>query len=93
MPSIQFALDVIKLAVDPSHPTEARCPACQELLTVHQPDVELPDRLLGVCPECRVWLLIDATVGVMIRLPHPGALRDALPTSPPGASRSVHPGP
>ncbi len=93
MPSIHFTLDVIKLEVDPSHSMDARCSACHEPLTVHQPDVESPDRLLGVCPECRVWFLIDATVGVMIRLPHQETLRDTLPSSPPRSLCSVHPDP
>jgi hypothetical protein len=33
------------------------CPACESSLTLHQPDPELPDRLLAVCEECRAWYL------------------------------------
>jgi hypothetical protein len=76
MPSIYLALDVIRLTADPNHSIEARCPTCHEPLAVHQPDVELPDRLLDICLQCRAWFLVNISSGVMIRLPDPDALRD-----------------
>jgi uncharacterized protein YbaR (Trm112 family) len=45
------------------------CPCCPDNLVVHQPDPEMPDRLLGTCEECKSWYLIDAESGVMALLP------------------------
>ena len=33
------------------------CPSCGCLLTLHQPDLELPDRLLATCDDCKSWYL------------------------------------
>lgn len=33
------------------------CPHCQSELQFHQPDSELPDRLLAVCEDCHHWYL------------------------------------
>ena len=38
--------------------------------------VESPDRLLGICPECRAWFLVDISSGVMVRLPDRAALQE-----------------
>ncbi len=92
MPLITLTLEVIRLAVDPDYLVEARCSSCHVLITVDQPDVELRERLLGVCPECRAWFLIDVTSGIMIRLPHQDTLRGVEPSSPHDASFIVHPG-
>jgi hypothetical protein len=35
------------------------CPECSHPLEIHQPDQNLPSRLLGICALCQVWLLID----------------------------------
>ena len=37
---------------------EFACPNCAEGLTLHQPDEELPDRLLGTCDGCKTWVLV-----------------------------------
>jgi hypothetical protein len=76
MPSINLALDFCLLAADPELLSGLPCLGCHDLLTIHQPDVESPDRLLGVCPECRAWFLVEATSGVMVRLPDQDALRE-----------------
>ena len=34
------------------------CLNCGEPLQFHQPDPELPDRMLGTCDGCHRWLLI-----------------------------------
>ena len=36
------------------------CPNCEAPLTLHQPDLELPDRLLATCDECKSWYLSDS---------------------------------
>ena len=35
------------------------CPVCQTPLETHQPDPDMPERLLGCCPRCRAWTLVD----------------------------------
>jgi len=37
------------------------CPQCEAQLTFHQPDPELPDRLLATCDECKSWYLADSS--------------------------------
>ena len=51
---------------------EMLCARCQEVLDRHQPDEEQPDRLLGTCPHCSSWFLIDAASCVMYLLPDIG---------------------
>ena len=77
MPSILLALDLIRLRLDRDDPWEVACPDCHDHLVVHQPDEQRPERLLGTCPSCSAWYLIDATASVMVRLPDEDALRDA----------------
>jgi hypothetical protein len=77
MTSIILSLDPIRLHRDDSDdPWEIACAACQDQLWVHQPDERLPRRLLGTCPSCLAWYLIDAEKAVMVRLPDEDALRD-----------------
>jgi len=35
------------------------CRKCESDLTLHQPDTEMPDRLLGTCDKCKTWYLFD----------------------------------
>jgi hypothetical protein len=39
------------------------CLGCRGDLKVHQPDDESPDRLLGTCPDCGAWHLMDRIAG------------------------------
>src|SRR5438874_983801 len=75
MTSIILTLDLIRLTPDPDDASELACPACHAVLVLHQPDPQLPDRLLGICEECRAWFLIDAAGEVMVRLPDEDDLR------------------
>lgn len=50
----------------------ARCPECATPLAIHQPDPGLPDRLLGTCPSCRTWSLLDGDGGLVAILPTHG---------------------
>ena len=54
--------------------SHARCTACLSPLELHQPDEQLPTRLLGTCSRCRSWFLIDAVEKVMVPLPDSDAL-------------------
>ena len=73
---ISVTLGIVRLQTDPDHPSDLRCPSCHEEFGLLQPDVESPDRLLGVCLECRGWFLVDISSGVMVRLPDRAALRE-----------------
>ncbi len=35
------------------------CRICGCDLTLHQPDPEMPERILGTCDECKAWYLLD----------------------------------
>lgn len=39
--------------------SDALCRKCGSDLTLHQPDPEMPDRILGTCDECKAWYLFD----------------------------------
>ena len=44
----------------PDHGDE--CPGCGMELDIHQPDHGLPERLLGTCPACRSWHIIEGGI-------------------------------
>ena len=48
---------------------DLQCARCQSDLVVHLPDPQTPDRLLGTCPDCKSWFLIDARGLRMTRVP------------------------
>ncbi|MCA1686619.1 MAG: hypothetical protein LC745_11735 [Planctomycetia bacterium] len=39
------------------------CLNCRQPLDIHQPDADLPDRMLGTCPACQTWHLLDCDPG------------------------------
>jgi hypothetical protein len=41
------------------------CPRCEAPLALHQPDPQLPDRLLAVCEECTAWYVSDPS-GILL---------------------------
>ena len=45
------------------------CPKCSTPLVLHQPDIDSPDRMLGICYRCRAWYLLDGLAEVMTELP------------------------
>jgi hypothetical protein len=40
---------------------DLKCRACKAFLDTHQPDPSQPERILGTCPQCGVWMLIEST--------------------------------
>jgi hypothetical protein len=40
-----------------------KCPGCDSPLAIHQPEIEIPDRLLGTCESCGLWCEIDRVPG------------------------------
>ena len=77
MASIILRMDVIRLTSNHDHEFDVQCVSCNDSLVIHQPDEVRPSRLLGTCPECGAWFLIDADRSVMIRLPDEDALGNA----------------
>ncbi len=73
---ISVNLGFLRLGADRDHHPGLQCPSCDHGLMLHQPDVESPDRLLGICPACRGWFLAEMNPGVMIRLPDPAVLEE-----------------
>ena len=75
MATVALSLDLIRLSPDPDFPSRIRCSSCQARLEIHQPDEELPNRLLGPCHDCGAGFLIAAEV--MVRLPSDELLRNS----------------
>lgn len=44
------------------------CPRCEGALTLHQPDPDLPGRLLATCFECKTWYLTNSVRSVFTPL-------------------------
>lgn len=43
-----------------------RCERCEAPLTLHQPDPDLPDRLLSTCDDCKSWYVFEDDLGMLI---------------------------
>ena len=69
MSPISLELDRIRLTTESEDYSKVRCSVCKTLLVIHQPDEELPRRLLGTCRKCHAWFLISTETEVMLRLP------------------------
>lgn len=48
------------------------CPRCRTEVDLTQPDREAPERLIGVCPECRAWYVVDLEARAVLTLPGSG---------------------
>lgn len=35
------------------------CTVCREILEIHQPDIDRPDRFLATCANCGAWHLFE----------------------------------
>jgi hypothetical protein len=81
-------LELLRFPAPPLNAVRACCLHCSSPLTLHQPDTQTPERLLGICEECQHWFLIDMlpnlTEGVMVRLPDHQVLRDLSHEDPSG---------
>lgn len=66
------------------------CRDCEAPLNVHQPDEDRPEHLLGTCPRCGAWYLIEVGKGTtgafMFDLPNVALVHAA--TSPTGSKSS-----
>lgn len=54
----------------------ACCSSCGARVDLHQPDLEVPERLLASCPRCGTWALLMELPGggKTIVLPLPGGV-------------------
>jgi hypothetical protein len=46
------------------------CPQCENSLALHQPDPELPNRLLATCDDCKSWFLTDSDGVTLVAIPN-----------------------
>jgi hypothetical protein len=56
---------------DPARPARGLdrfCPNCEAHLTIHQPDPQRPDRLLGACLDCGAWSLVHGKSEALLLL-------------------------
>jgi hypothetical protein len=64
---------VLRFPVATERPVKAHCLNCSLPLSLSQPDLHSPGRLLGVCPQCKRWffihLILNQTEGFLWRLP------------------------
>lgn len=67
--TVRIPLVVSRLSTDRDLAGDAPCLACGEPLSIHQPDPNAPERLLGTCDACGAWHLIDADRAVTVLLP------------------------
>jgi hypothetical protein len=61
----QITMGISQVEVSPT----SLCSECSADLVLHQPDSDLPDRLIATCGGCRTWFLLYTDIGVHIRLP------------------------
>jgi hypothetical protein len=50
-------LDVLHFPAPDERPFGALCSNCSVNLSLSQPDLYSPDRLIGVCERCKYWFL------------------------------------
>ncbi len=72
-------LDILQFPVSSEHTLGSHCLNCSSTLALSQPDLTLPERLLGVCEQCKSWFLIDLvpdqSAGLLLRLPDTEVIR------------------
>jgi hypothetical protein len=56
--SISINCNVILLSGDEEVPAPW-CTVCREMLDLHQPDVDQPNRFLATCGNCGAWHLLE----------------------------------
>ena len=61
---------------------KVRCPCCGEALDLTRPDPRHAEMLLGLCPACPTWTLVDARDGSVVDL-----IAVRLPSRPPAPLR------
>jgi hypothetical protein len=82
--SFNLKLWATSLPLPPGGCEQLRCPACRAILNVHQPEDDVPNRLMAscTCEECALWLALvvtpDRSRVYMVRIPSPPEMWEAL---------------
>jgi hypothetical protein len=84
---------VLRFPAAVERPVRPHCLNCSQPLSLSQPDLDSPERLLGVCGQCKRWFLIDLiadqTEGLLWRLPDIEVIRQlSLDAPSEGTSRT-----
>ena len=73
------------------------CLSCRKPLDIHQPDPDLPERILATCEACKSWHLVDydpaTDLAVVVLLPDGVAFRAVTQPSPSPSTPIGMPGP
>jgi hypothetical protein len=76
---VSTVLEVFHFLAPVEHPVRPNCLNCSLPLSLSQPDINAPERLLGVCEQCKRWFLIDVLrdmpEGFLFRLPDARVIR------------------
>lgn len=56
---LKVRCEVTRLAGSGEEIEAPTCRACDELLTLHQPEEDAPGHLLGTCGGCGAWFLVE----------------------------------
>jgi hypothetical protein len=90
---VSAELDVLRFPSADQHRIEAHCLKCSSPLSLFQPDLSTPERLLGVCERCKHWFLVDLipdlTEGVLSRLPDIEVIRQLSLENPPAGTSKM----
>ena len=57
--TLNLALTAVLLPSWPDGHSLVSCLACPGIVKLHQPALELPDRMFGICEHCLRWHLLD----------------------------------
>ena len=75
-------LTMLRFSISPEQVDDGCCLTCNVYLELHQPDIDSPDRVIGICERCGRWYLIDMEPGtddaVMVLLPELGYFQDVM---------------
>jgi len=90
---VSTELDVLRFPAPAEAPKGPDCLNCSSPLTLSQPDLDSPDRLIGVCGRCKHWFLIDLIPdrgeGIMSRLPDHQVIRSLSHEDPSSEGVSI----
>jgi len=68
------------------------CRTCWSDLILHQPDPEMPERILGTCDECKTWYLVDGDLEYVEIAPRrTGQGKVRIPNPSPVLSYAIRP--
>ncbi len=51
---------VVSYQIEAEHLFDLECQRCGSPMDLHQPDSNQPEQFLATCPECGLWLRVEA---------------------------------